>query len=136
MTRRLRKRVIPTTLLTLTLIYGCATTEGYKNIVNAWVGQPEAELVRTWGPPQRSYQTEESKFFVYYSQKDIYVPGSITTYPNDFDESGTAFRQSYGGVPDRTLTYSCETSFEIIDGVITSWSFRGNDCVAVAQQEN
>lgn len=130
MTRRLRKLFVPATLLAQLVLSGCATTEGYKKVVNIWVGQPEVELVRSWGAPLRTYETEKAKFLVYYSQRDVFIPGSPTTYPNDFDESGTAFQQSYGGVPDRTLTYSCETSFEVIDGVIVSWSFRGNDCVA------
>ncbi|WP_136799706.1 MULTISPECIES: hypothetical protein [Desulfosediminicola] len=134
MTRRLRKHFLSATLLALVMVCGCATTEGYKDVVNAWVGQPELELTQTWGPPQRTYETEESKFLVYYFQRDIYFPGSPTTYQNYFDESGTAFRQSYGGVPDRTQTYSCETLFEVIDGIIVSWSFRGNDCIAEEQE--
>lgn len=134
MTRRLKKRFVPATLLVVIIIYGCATKEGYRNVVDAWVGQPESALISAWGLPQRTYETDTSKVLIYYSQRDVDVPGSTNTYQRYFDETGTAFSESYGGVPDQTFTYSCETSFEVIDGVITSWSFRGNDCVA--KQEN
>jgi hypothetical protein len=115
------------------VLSGCATTDGYKQVVNSWVGSPEINLIRSWGPPQQSYQSGDSKFLVYHSARNVYLPGTPPTYSTTVI-GNTAYTNSYGGTPAQNLNYRCQTTFEVRNGVIASWSFKGNDCMAKPNQ--
>lgn len=88
----------------------CATTEGYKEAVESWVGAREITLVAQWGAPHRVYDASNGeRALTYYDSRTVSVPL----------DTGAV-------IP---VEYSCETTFIVVDGVIDSWSFRGNDCV-------
>lgn len=116
-------------VLFILLISGCATTEGYRKIIASWVGSTEIDLIRNWGAPQHSYQSEDSNFIVYNSFRSVYIPGTTPTYTTTVI-GNTAYTNTTGGSPAQNLQYSCETTFEIKDKKVVSWSFRGNDCKA------
>ncbi|WP_153307520.1 lipoprotein [Desulfospira joergensenii] len=116
-------------LLLALVVSSCATTAGYKKIVESWIGASELDLIRSWGPPQQTYETGGVKFLVYNSSRNVYLPGRAPTYSTKVI-GNTAYTTSSGGRPARNLNYNCQTTFEVIDDKIVSWKFRGNDCTA------
>ncbi|VVN81608.1 hypothetical protein PS712_01141 [Pseudomonas fluorescens] len=115
-------------ILTL-MLSACATTAKYEKILDTWVGEDELNLVRKWGPPQQSYETSGHRFLVYSNDRNVFVPGQAPTYQTSVI-GNTAYTNSYGGSPAMNVNLSCTTTFEIADGKITTWSYRGNDCKA------
>lgn len=118
-----------TLLLAAVLLSGCATTAKYEKALNSWLGSSELELVRQWGPPQQAYEAGGSKFLVYSNSGTVYIPGQAPSYQTNY-YGNTAYTTPYGGVPAQNIAVSCETTFEVVDDVITNWTWRGNNCVA------
>lgn len=98
------------TALLLLGLAACATTEGYENVLKSWVGSREIALVASWGAPHRVYEAGNGdRALTYYNERTVSVPL----------DTGAV-------IP---VEYSCETTFIVVDGVVDSWSYRGNDCV-------
>lgn len=88
------------------ILSGCATSEGYKKIVDSWMGAQEEKLIAQWGVPANVYQLNETdKVFTY-------------------EESSQAI------ISENVVTYSCRTDFTIRNGVVVNWQFKGNKCNA------
>ncbi len=110
----------------LLLLAGCVSPSPQKvAALNAFVGRPEADLVRAYGVPTRSFETGGSKFLAYAKSR-------IQSFP-----SGPAFGYGYGFYPygwgawggyPEVEQFDCETTFELQGGVVKSWNLRGNDC--------
>ncbi len=115
--------------LVLTLLSGCASEKKYLAVVTSWVGAPETSLVRSWGPPSNVYTTGDTKFLVYQSSRSIVVPGTAPTYQTTF-VGNTAYTTAYGGTPPSQIDLGCQTTFEVRNGKIVDFSYRGNDCTA------
>lgn len=120
--------LLSVTLLIL-LISGCATTSGYEQRLNSWMGTSEVQLIRSWGVPAQVYQTGNSKYLVYNSSRNVYLPGSSPAYTTTFI-GNTAYTSSYGGSAPQNINFQCQTTFEIINGQLMSWRYKGNDCTA------
>ena len=111
------------------LLAGCAASAKYEAFLGEWVGASELEVVRRWGPPVQVYEVEESKFLVYSSSRNVTFPGSPPIYTTRV-VGRTLYTDSYGGTPAQNVTYACQTVFEMVDGKVMSWSYKGNDCAA------
>ena len=83
---------------------GCATQANYEKTVDSWVGEPEAKLIASWGPPTNSYTSGD------------------TTSISYAQSNGAVVR--YGAV----IPIGCTTNFTIVKHIITGWSFNGNAC--------
>jgi len=112
----------------LTLV-GCATTAGYEKILNSWIGADELKLVRSWGPPQQTYESQGRKFLTYASSRNVYVPGMAPSYTTTVI-GNTAYTDPVGGTPGYNVSKRCMTTFELESGKIISWRWKGNDCKA------
>jgi hypothetical protein len=88
------------------ILGGCATSEGYKKIVDSWMGATEEKLIAQWGVPANVYQL------------------------NATDKVFTYEESSQGMISGNVVTYSCRTDFTIRDGVVVNWQFKGNKCNA------
>ncbi len=86
-----------------------------------WVGQPETALVGTLGVPTRTYETGGMKLLTYENRRVEIVPGSpVYGPPGPF---------GYGGrFPPTAVNLACDTTFTIADGVVRTFSLRGNAC--------
>lgn len=94
-----------------TLLLNCATTGKYEEKLRSWVGRPESELLKSWGPPDQSYPNGE---------------GKIITYKNNY---GT--KVNTGSAEVTAYDVYCNTSFYLTkDSVIEYWRWKGNDCVS------
>jgi hypothetical protein len=118
------------TIAFLLILAGCATTAKYEKVLATWVGSPEPNLIRSWGPPQQVYDAGDGvKYLTYVSSRNVFIPGSSPTYSTQYI-GNTAYTNSYGGSPAQNIAMSCKTSFEVKNGIITSWRYEGNDCTS------
>jgi hypothetical protein len=108
---------------------GCATTNGYRKLLDGWMGADERSLVRAWGVPQRTYETGGVKYLAFISSREVSSSRSQPVLVQDMvnDKSVLTYTPS---APRHFHTLSCETTFEITRGRVTSWRFSGNDCTA------
>ena len=113
----------------ISLLLGCATSQRYEEMLNTWVGKNEEELVRSWGPPSSVYDSGRSKFLTYARSAQGYVPGAAPSY-RGYVIGNTVYTRPIGGSPGYAYTQQCVTSFETVGGVIRSWRWEGNACIA------
>ncbi|MNF68064.1 hypothetical protein D3C84_498990 [compost metagenome] len=118
-----------TLLLMLLLLTACATEAKYQNMLNALKGVDELTLIRRWGPPDQVYESQGHRFLVYRYNETVVVPGAAPMYQTTFSGK-TAYTHSYGGSPDTIMSVYCATTFEIADGKVFAYSFRGSNCTS------
>lgn len=134
------------------LLAGCASTAKYEKILDSWVGNSEDALIEAWGPPDRVYEINTSKKVITYIRSfDMKVGGysytePVTSYTNGTVNSyGSYGGQNYTGysgysgvtttyvqkkAPVSTLNFYCETHFTVTHNIVSSWRWKGNNCVA------
>jgi hypothetical protein len=111
------------------VITGCATHENYKKILDTWVGQSEADLIRSWGVPINSYDAGGNTFLVYQTTRQYTTQGQPSTY-STYNVGNTYYTQEHKGYSSQSYERSCVTTFELLYGTIISWRSQGNDCTA------
>ena len=118
--------------LLILLLTGCATTKKYEAILQTWIGSQENELIRKWGPPRQVYDAGGGvKYLTYQESSQGYIPGTSPTYSTTYNPyTNTATTTSTGGSAGYYYTNSCQTTFEIQNGYIASWRWKGNACKA------
>ena len=110
---------------------GCiATTSGYQQMVDSWVGAPENALIAQVGPPDRVYSSGGSKYLTYVASGAAYMPPVAPSYTTTVI-GNTAYTNPYGGSPGYNISLNCETTFMVRGETIQSVSFKGNNCVAI-----
>jgi hypothetical protein len=106
------------TALVAGCVDGLAARQAY---LSRFVGQPEAALVEQMGVPTRSYETAGAKFLAYDEHRVDIIPG--------FPGYGPFFGGWYGGgLPPQIVDWQCETTFQVTDGTVRSFTLRGNAC--------
>jgi hypothetical protein len=116
----------PPVLLVLTLLLaGCVDQLAKRQAyLNQFVGHPEPELVQQLGVPARTYATGGLKYLAYDESRVQLVPGLPPYGPGPWWGYG-----SYGGGwPPQVVNLTCETTFAVVDGVVKSYTLRGNAC--------
>ncbi len=103
-------------LIMLLFISGCKTTAGYKQSMSTWIGGAEIDLIRKNGTPDSTYTSNNIKFLVYEwsNTSRIY-----------YHTSDSGYTYTTGG-----NTYSCKTTFEVKNKIITNVRWAGNKCRA------
>lgn len=116
----------------LALLAGCATTARYEAKLASWVGSPETDLIRSWGAPQQVYEAANgSKFLTYSNSRQVYFRGTPPTYTTTYDpDTRSSTTTSSGGIDPQLYTMDCQTTFEVANGKVAGWSWKGNDCVS------
>jgi len=113
-------------LLTLLLLFGCMRYDAkFAANLESWVGNTPMELTAQWGLPDN--QTTVDYSTVIYTYNLQATDGPQNPYPTEFIYSAV----DDDGLPppvDANLTYYCQVSFIIHDGIITSYNFNGDDC--------
>jgi hypothetical protein len=122
--RSYRSRVAPmrSVLLPALLVGAAGCVDGLaarQAYLNRFVGQPEAVLVQQMGVPTRTYATAGTKFLAYDERRVDVIPA--------FPAYGF-FNGWYGGFPPQVVDLQCETTFEVTDGTVKSFTLRGNAC--------
>ena len=113
------------------LATGCVATrtvENYEATLDTWIGAPEAHLIGQWGPPDKFYSLDDdTKFLTYVWANTSTIAGTPPSYSTTF-YGDTAYTTAYGGSDPITIRRRCETTFTITDGLVTDWSWQGNNC--------
>jgi hypothetical protein len=102
---------------------GCSTQAGYEKVISSWMGAPEEELVRKLGPPESSYAVGATKFLSYSESGTVQLPSQAPTYT----AIGSQLVPS-GGYRGATIAMGCTAVYEVTNGVVSGWSYRGNQC--------
>ncbi len=110
-------------LLLLLLLAGCVLGPDRRQVLSRFVGADEATLVQSMGVPTRTYTAGGIKFLAYDEQRTEYVPPPVWPY---------GWGYGYGwygpGFAPTVLRYGCETTFEVVEGRVRSFTLRGNAC--------
>ena len=104
------------------MLTGCATGPSRQEILQGLVGRPESELLRTFGVPDRVIEANGHKFLAYDDRSLGYEP-VLPSY-------GLWGPFAYGYVVPATVPVvrGCNTTVEVVEGKVASWSERGTYC--------
>jgi hypothetical protein len=119
-------------LLAVALISGCATTAGYRAVMDTWTDNYVENLFYKWGYPHSSFAAPNGNtVYVYESSRNYTTPVYATTNTTN---TGDAYTSMYGG---NVINMRCRTYFEVDNETkrIVAWRFQGNDCTAVAPKK-
>lgn len=117
--------------LTALIVASCATQAGYEKILRSWVGHSEAALVSSWGAPHRTYDSGSGTRILTYHDESS---GSVRI-PTVQSHQGMIGNTPYygtatGGYTQVPIHHQCITSFTLVNGTVTKWSYQGNACRA------
>ena len=115
--RRLALALAPVLACAAALAACADNTAARMAALNRLVGQPEQTLLQTMGVPTRSYDADGARFLAYSESRIDIIPGVPGTGP---------FHA--GGIPPQPIERWCETTFEVTQGVVQSFTLRGNAC--------
>lgn len=102
------------------------TEDAYRFLLNGWLGRNKTDLFQVWGEPQHDYWKKDINYVLYVKSAvaNTAEGAKIERMPRIAGDH--AFYQN----PQGLVSKSCTTLFKLEGGVITSWKFEGNACVA------
>ncbi len=117
------------TLLAVLGITACSYGVDRRAYLATLVGQPETELIRQLGVPSRTYEAGGRKFVAYTERRTTVYQGGpfFGGFGGGFGYLGAGYGY-YGAFPSQVLERGCETTFELGEGRVLTWSLRGNSC--------
>ncbi len=104
----------------------CALGPSRRQVLSQYVGASETALVQALGVPTRTYETGGIKFLAYEDRSVDVVP-QPAPYPFG-PYGGLGYGYGYGAFPPAALERTCDTTFQIVAGVVRSFTLRGNAC--------
>ena len=112
------------------LAAGCMINQDYGATLQPWIGQSEASLEQSWGIPHNVFYVTPNEKVVTYVEFSTHAKGGISDpYSDEFyyaADSTPDFDYPSAPMPS---DYYCKTSFTISNGIVTNYSFNGDDCV-------
>lgn len=118
----------------LLLLTGCVNggNADFTSNLNNWVGNTPSVLVAEWGNPNTLSEVDAgTQIYTYILQSNN---GTSDPYQNQVAYS--AIEENLGNNPDENPVYYCQVSFIINNGLISSYNFNGDNCVADVLPEN
>ena len=112
----------------------CNSLAKREAFLNTFIGKNETEVVRQLGVPARSFETQGRRFLAYDERSaDVYPGGPFWGGPfwgGPYYGGVRPFGYGYGAYAfsPYVAEWTCETTFEIVNTRVTSWSLRGNAC--------
>jgi hypothetical protein len=108
----------------------------HVSALNQLIGKSETQLVQAMGVPSRSYDSGGHRFLAFSKSRIDTIPGSSGPYGRWWGGYGGGYwgggwggwGGGWGGFPPEVVTRDCETTFDLVGGVVKSWGLRGNDC--------
>ncbi|MCI2008269.1 MAG: hypothetical protein LKJ54_05950 [Acetobacter peroxydans] len=135
---RTPKRVGKTLLLALLALSACEVpSKKERQLLNSMIGHPAADVVRNFGVPTQQFEADNHLFLAYISQQTDYTmpmggwgwgggwgPGWGPGWGGGWGGPGWG----WGGGVSTAYTYTCQTTFELVNGLVTGWTVRGDGC--------
>jgi len=140
----MRSVAIAAGTLAALLVAACVTSEGYDRQTATWVGLPIEAVIAEWGPPNRSIQLAPDETTYEWTRVGRPSGGGLLPF------AGFAFglgigsggHVSVGGIGLSLPLHAaagggersyCTTRFTVgPDGLVSGYTFEGDDCVAQA----
>lgn len=116
------------------LVAGCTTPDIQRpKVLNMMIGQSPLDLVRRFGVPTRTYQTQGHNFLSYIETDTQYSPG---TSGWGWGWGGYGFGGlgmsgwGWGGgdIPPSYYSATCQTTFEVMSDKVLGWRMHGDGC--------
>lgn len=109
-------------LLLIGLLSACTDMLAARQAqLNQLVGRPEIDVIQAMGVPTRTFETGGVRFLSYQQSQTQVMPASPWYWYGPMPGF-------YGGFPPQVVTWSCDTTFSIANGVVTGFTLRGNGC--------
>ncbi|GBR44675.1 hypothetical protein [Neokomagataea thailandica] len=119
-----------------------------RKVLDSMVGKNEVDVVRQFGVPSRSFQTQGHSFLAYIQNATEYTGGGGWGWGGwgapgfgyggwgggwgggfgGFGGGWGAPGWGYGGFPGTAYNVSCQTTFELVAGRVVGWTMRGDGC--------
>ena len=119
-------------LLAIIALAGCAYDPAVRGArLQPFVGQPVAVLVANLGVPSRTYEAGGTQFLAYTERRVDYLPAFPAYGPGFGSPYGPYAYGGYGGYgafPPQVIERVCETTFQVFQDRVQSFTFRGNSC--------
>ena len=108
----------------LLFLSGCITKAEHEDTLNSWLGSTEQEIVSSWGPPNGFYESVDVRYLTWSNNSQSMV-GGYGSYSYT-DLYGNVYTSP--GVPPTIVNNSCDITMKVMNEVIVSWSYEGNNC--------
>ncbi len=120
-------------LIALLGLAACATGPGLQSRMASYTGATEDQLIKKLGVPDKQITVNGVQYLAY-DQRRLDVSPGFESFGGFY--GGGFYRGSYfgggpfldAGFPPTVEERGCETTFELRDGKVFSFTFRGNDC--------
>ncbi|ANQ42657.1 hypothetical protein BAR24_15120 [Gluconobacter oxydans] len=114
-----------------------------RQVLDGMVGKSEVDVVRQFGVPSRSYQTEGHSFLAYIENETQYSGGGGWGWGGWGGGWGGPGGGGWGGgwggpggwgggwgggFPSTYYNTTCQTTFELVTGHVVGWTMRGDGC--------
>jgi hypothetical protein len=100
--------------------------------LNAMVGKPETDVIHAYGVPSRTYDLNGHRYLAYSRSRIETVGGTPGFGPwggGPYWGGGWGgWGGGWGGFPPEIVQRDCETTFDVQNHVVLTWSLRGNAC--------
>lgn len=104
---------------------GCAAnaSDGYRKVLDAYLGKPEAALTASLGAPESIYAADGGyKYLVYPNQKQANTPATPSIYVTSC-RFNTCASTTTNGAPSSGLNTKCHTIFLVVGDNVTDYSY-------------
>lgn len=111
------------------LLLSCVNVEEINKRLGSWVGSTEDSLIAAWGPPNRSHETDNSRYLTWSDSGQVTIPGTPPSYTSTVI-GNTIYTNPTGGTSPTTVNFRCNITMTVSKstGRVTSWRWEGNNC--------
>ncbi len=125
------RHILPAVLLLL--LAACEPGVSRSTYLTQFIGRTEPELIAAVGVPVRSIESGGIRFLAYSDRRVDIVPGSpgfggFGPGFGPYGYGGPYGGYGFGGLPPQAIERDCETTFELVDNRVRSFTLRGNAC--------
>ncbi|AFW01729.1 hypothetical protein B932_2162 [Gluconobacter oxydans H24] len=142
-TKKMKKAKLLSVVALLALSACEVPTLQQRQVLDGMVGKSEVDVVRQFGVPSRSYQTEGHSFLAYIENETQYSGGGgwgwggwgggwggpgWGGWGGGWGGPGGWGGGWGGGFPSTYYNTTCQTTFELVTGHVVGWTMRGDGC--------
>jgi hypothetical protein len=109
----------------LIFLAGCAAdaNDGYRNVLDSYLGKPESALTSSMGPPEAIYAADGGyRYFIYPNQKKATAPATPAIYVTSC-RFNVCTSTTTDGAPAAPLDTRCHTIFLVVGDNVTNYSY-------------
>ncbi|MBR2123758.1 MAG: hypothetical protein IJ934_01055 [Acetobacter sp.] len=129
---KLLTRLSLLTLVVCPLVACQGLSKQQRKLLNSLIGKHIDDVIQAFGVPNRKFVSGNHTYLAYVNQQTDY-----TMPMSGWGWGGPGWGPGWGwgwggwggwGTPGMAYTYTCQTTFELVNGIVTKWTRRGNGC--------